>query len=170
MDEEISREQEKKRNAEENKKKDHAKETNEDKGKSQKKENHDRINRVTKKRHTKNANIFDTIFGKDDETWTSFWNCFLDKDMGEIDFRSHTKKEIGPNFTFHKHPDGAFVVDVKTRVNSEKFENMERIGMAKLEKSTDFKRNSSQVTVLLTKILKEEIQEMNSKSINVKID
>ena len=88
--------------------------------------------------------------------------------MGEIDFRSHTKKEIGPTFTFHKHPDGAFVVDVKTRVNSEKFENMERIGMAKLEKSTDFKRNSSQVTVLLTKNLKEEIQEIEEKGINVK--
>ena len=88
--------------------------------------------------------------------------------MGEIDFRSYTKKQIGPNFAFHKHPNGSFMVDVKTKENAEKFENIERIGTAKIEKSRDFKRNSSQVTVLLTKNLKEEIQEMKNKGINVK--
>ena len=170
LDEKISKDQENKRNAEENKKKDQAKESNEDKGKNQKKENQDKNKQRNqeKKRPTINTNIFDTIFGKDDQTWTRFWNCFLDEDMGEINFRTYTKKEIGPNFTFHKNPDGTFVVDVKTRENSEKFENTERIGMAKLEKSRDFKRNSSQVTVLLTKNLKEEIQEMEAKGINVK--
>ena len=108
--------------------------------------------------------MFDTLFDKNKETWTRFWNCFLVEEMGEIDCRSYTKKQIGPNFAFHKHPNGSFVVDVKTKENAEKFENIERIGTAKIEKSRDFKQNSSQVTVLLTKNLKEEFGGKNCRN------
>ena len=58
-------------------------------------------------------------------------------------------------------------MDVKTKENSEKFEKLERIGTANNFKTRDIKKNSSQVTVLLTRNLKEEIQEMEQEQIDV---
>ena len=74
-------------------KKSHAKETKEDKDKKQKEENQDRNRQGNQgmKRYVPNTNLFHTIFGRNEESWTRFWNCILDEEMGEIDFRSYTK-------------------------------------------------------------------------------
>ena len=48
-----------------------------------------------------------------------------------------------------------------------KFERLERIGNLNIEKNRDFYLNTSQVTVLLTKNLKEEVLELESEKEDV---
>ena len=87
LDGEASRERQKKQNTGENKEeKNNEKETNEDKSQKQKEENQNK-NKQGKRGYILDISMFDTLFGINEETWTRFWNCFLDEEMGEIDFR-----------------------------------------------------------------------------------
>ena len=149
-------------------KEDHEKDEQQKKnGKEKEKQDETKQKNQGKKKYVPDRDIFDSIFGRNSETWTRFWKCCLDEDLGVIDFRTKTKKEIGPNFTFYKQGACTYIVDVKTKENSEKFEKLERIGTAYNHKMRDIKKNSSQVTVLLTRNLKEEIEEMEQEQIDV---
>ena len=114
-----------------------------------------------------NIKSFNDLFGRKDGKWTRFFNCKVEGRMGAIRFRTETKRMIGSNFSFHRRQDGSFLVDVKTEENAQKFERLERIGNLNIEKSRDIYRNTSQVTVLLTKNLKEEVLEMESEEEDV---
>ena len=51
-----------------------------------------------KKKYVPDRDIFDSIFGRNSGTWTRFWKCCLDEDLGVIDFRTKKKERNRAKF------------------------------------------------------------------------